>query len=123
MKVWLLIVGLSGSISAFAQSTIRGRISDAQQHLPSVTVLLFSADTTLVKGTATDSLGAFVLEQVIPGDYFLSASITGYSKFLSEKISIGKEPVILPDILLQESAIELGEVIIQSEKPPLEQEI
>jgi hypothetical protein len=123
MKVWLLIVGLSGSISAFAQSTIRGRISDAQQHLPSVTVLLFSADTTLVKGTATDSLGAFVLEQVIPGDYFLSASITGYSKFLSEKISIGKEPVILPDILLQESAIELGEVIIQSEKPLLEQEI
>ncbi len=123
MKSWLLITALLLSFfTSQSQLSIQGRVSDRQQNLPSVTVLLFNQDSILVKGVVTSAKGEFVFEQVVSGKYRISASMIGYSRFISPQIAIEKENIIIPDIVLEETATQLGEVVIEAEKPLFEQQ-
>ena len=82
IKRTILILIVCCPILTFGQANVRGKISDHQQNLPSATVLLLSADSTLVQGVVTDGVGEFVFENVSAGDYIISASMVGYAKFL-----------------------------------------
>ncbi len=125
MRTSLLILFLSCSlICCFGQSSIKGKITDRQQDLSSVTVLLLDSSTAMVKGVITDSVGEFIFENVDRGVYVISASMIGYADFLSPRISIpGGAHVIIPQITMEETATELSEVIIKAEKPFFEQQI
>lgn len=110
------------AISSSGQSHLKGKVTDGHTHLPSVTILLFTADSTLVKGVVTDTQGEFVFEQVNPGDYLITASMVGYTKFACQ-FSMNSEPFTLPDIFLKEETTELGEVVVSANKLQFDQKI
>ena len=108
---------------SFSQTSVEGKISDEAQNLPSVTVLLLNADSSIVQGVVTDSIGKFVFKNVLTGQYMISASMVGYSKFLSSGFNVQGESVIVPDIVLVEATIELNEVVVKEEKQRFDQKI
>jgi len=124
MKTWLFIlVSLGWVMCSFGQAFIKGRITNRQQNLPFATVLLLGPDSALVKEVVTDHAGEFIFENITPGHYLVSSTMVGYSKFFSKRISLMEKNIILPDIILEEAATELGEVKIRSAKPLFEQKI
>jgi len=123
MKLWLLITTLLCSfLHSMGQVSVQGRISDQQQNLPLATVLLLTQDSILIKGTITNEKGEFVFDQVNAGNYRISSTMVGYTKFISPPIAIGKENIILLDIQLEEITTWLNEAVVQAERPLFEQQ-
>ena len=123
MKTILLAMILSSIASqSFSQANIFGQISDRQQRLPSVTVMLVNVDSAVVKGVVTDSVGKFVIENIFPGHYIISASMVGYAKFVSP-IEVTNVNIALPSITLDDEATALHEVVVKGERQRFEQEI
>ena len=92
---------------------ISGRIKDANDKsaIIGATVLLMQ-DTVQIAGTTTDNSGKFTIDAG-NGDYILELSYIGYETIrmaltLNDNTHIG-------DILMQESATELGEVVVESQ--------
>ena len=111
------------ALVSFSQASVEGKISDKGQNLPSVTVLLLKADSSNVQGVVTDSIGKFLFKNVLAGRYMISASMVGYSKFLSSSFDVHGESVIVPDIVLEEVTIELNEVVVKEDKQRFDQKI
>lgn len=96
--------------SAYAQSTITisGRILDGQnQALPGASVFL--KGTTLGSLSAPD--GAFLIKNVPPGEYMLSASFAGYKK-TEQKISNSNQDVKNIQLKLFEDVLQMNEVVV-----------
>ncbi|MFP4094168.1 MAG: TonB-dependent receptor domain-containing protein [Cyclobacteriaceae bacterium] len=112
---------ISLSLPAQAQHNISGKIVDqAEQPVPFINVLLLSAsDSSLVKGTITDTTGHFSLERVKEGSYLLSAQMVGYESYFSPVMEVKKD-ASLPPIKVSESTTELGEVVVKATKPMIE---
>ena len=108
---------------SFSQTKVAGKISDEAQTLPSVTVLLLNTDSSIVQGVVTDSIGKFVFKNVLAGQYMISASMLGYSKFLSSSFNVQGESVVVPDIVLMEATLELNEVVVKEDKQRFDQKI
>lgn len=124
MKTILFILTLfCPVVYSFGQASIKGRVKDTQRDLPFVTVLLLGPDSSLVKGVVTDNEGRFVFENVLSGNYLIASSMVGYARFISQRISIAEKNIVLPDIILEEAATELNEVVVKAEKPLFEQQI
>ena len=123
MKISLFILALLCSICSFGQLSIKGTITDGQQNLPAVTDLLLGLDSAFVKGVVTDSTGEFIFKNVAPGYYLISASMVGYSRFFSLRISAEDENIIIGKIILEEAATELDEITLSGEKQLFDQKI
>ena len=123
MKTILLAMIFSSIAGqSFSQANIFGQISDRQQRLPSVTVMLLSIDSAVGKGVVTDSVGKFVIESIFPGHYIISASMVGYAKFVSP-IEVTNRNIALPSITLEDEPTALHEVVVKGERQRFEQEI
>ena len=92
---------------------ISGRIKDANDKsaIIGATILLMQ-DTAQIAGTTTDNSGKFTIDAG-NGDYILELSYIGYETIrmaltVNENTHIG-------DILMQEGATELGEVVVESQ--------
>lgn len=116
------ITYLAFSYTAFSQQQISGRIQDENGNaIPYANVLLMTvADSSLVKGTVTDTTGAFAIEKVANGNYLLSAQMVGYNSYFSEPFTLNDDHKHFPVIQLSESTTELGEVVVSSTKPMIE---
>ncbi len=72
----------AGSFTASAQqgtSEIGGKITDAQGGvLPGVTVVVVNEDTGLVREVTTGAGGHYLVSQIMPGRYRVSAKLTGF---------------------------------------------
>ncbi len=114
------------ALHASGQS-ITGRVQDsAGKPLPFVNVLLLnSADSTLVKGAASDEGGAYMIEGVSAGNYLLSATMIGYKKVFSAPIIFtnGHTKLLAPILALAEDAEQLKEVTVVAIRPFVEQQI
>jgi hypothetical protein len=124
MKIFLLLSALTfPGLCSFGQVSIEGKITDGRQTLPAVTVLLLELDSTVVKGIITDSNGEFIFENVASRDYLISASMVGYSGYLSPPIQVRDKNTILPNITLEEVSTKLEEVIVKADKQLFDQQI
>ena len=92
---------------------ISGRIKDANDKsaIIGATVLLMQ-DTVQIAGTTTDSNGKFTLN-ADTGDYILELSYIGYET-IRMALTVNANTHI-GDILMQEGATELGEVVVESQ--------
>lgn len=96
----------STEMPAAASGSINGIVIDSisKQGMQYTNVVLKSAqDSNIVSGTITDEKGAFALEQIPFGSYYLEINFIGYQKKTIEKLELNKENRVLA----------LGEQILQ----------
>src|SRR6266851_8950513 len=86
--VWILALGLCTARFSHAQvagATLSGTITDPQGGaIPNVMVSAKNAATGLATDTTTNSAGAYTIPNLIPGDYQVTVSATGFSSALAK---------------------------------------
>jgi hypothetical protein len=102
-------------ISANAQSELRGWVWDQRQAMPlpyAAVTLLSAADSALVAGEVADAHGEYLLRDIAPGRYLLSASALGYASVFVGPLNLfaNRPPLLLDTLMLSESAALLEEV-------------
>lgn len=109
MKDYLLLIILNLlCFGVFAQNgTLKGKVYADGQPLPSITLRLSGAGGA----TKTDGQGFYQFKNLSPGTYILSFSGLGYQS-QSQKITIKKEELILPDVLMLVNLSNLNEVVV-----------
>ena len=112
-SIFLAVLLCSAITAAANNAKISGRIKDANDKsaIIGATVLLMQ-DTVQIAGTTTDNSGKFTIDAG-NGDYILELSYIGYETIrmaltVNDNTHIG-------DILMQEGATELGEVVVESQ--------
>lgn len=108
------------TISGYAQTkSIRGRIvNNKGEKIEQATISLKGAkDSILVKGTATDVNGGYVLENVPQGEYVIHFSHMGYGPVFKDVIFKEKDIVVEDIILPFSSTIKIEEVNVKKSLP------
>ncbi|EJF10455.1 carboxypeptidase-like regulatory domain-containing protein [Pontibacter sp. BAB1700] len=128
-KVLLLVPLLCFIFTAASaqQATISGKVLEtANKPMGYANVLLLqAADSSLVKGTLSDESGAFLFEGIAVGRYKVVASMVGFgkSKAMEANVSSESEALKLNPIMMSQSATALKEVVIEAQKPLIEQHL
>lgn len=109
------------------QSSIRGRILLQDNSTPAAFIHLAlhnAKDSSLLKGTLTDSLGNFRFEGIRKGNFLLSlsASRSGKPDFIYS-ITADSTGANLGTLYMQEKYTKLTEVVVQARKPFLERHL
>ncbi|MCL2073698.1 MAG: TonB-dependent receptor [Marinilabiliaceae bacterium] len=123
-KVNLLITIGFCLINLQAQNQLTGIIKDGAgdgSPVPYATAALLQPDSTVITGTMANDDGRFVLTNVKEGDYILQVSFIGYEReYRNVNVPAQSD---LGDIFLSVSTNELGEVVVKSNRPLVEQRI
>jgi outer membrane cobalamin receptor len=99
-RVWIVFSLVVSPAFATIFGTVRGTITDAQQHpMSEARVVLTAQNSQWQQTTQTDSLGTFAFQGVPLGDYTLRADARGVAG-LRRKISITSGSVVRADLAL-----------------------
>jgi outer membrane receptor protein involved in Fe transport len=100
---------------------VQGSVVDKlKKGIPFCNIGAFSTkDSAYVSGATADDNGGFTLE-LAPGDYFLRITMMGYETGIVTVKKSDKKNIRLGDILLQEEAHNLDEVVIRTERDQME---
>lgn len=93
-------------------------------HLPikeAIVQLLQSKDSSLVKNEFSDDKGQVVFSELATSDYLVQINIMGYRPYLSPSISLN-EDYTYPDIILEQTELQLNEVAVVAKVPYVERE-
>ncbi|MCB0628686.1 MAG: TonB-dependent receptor [Saprospiraceae bacterium] len=106
------------------KAMVDGFVQDEQkQAVDFANVLLLNPkDTTLIKGTITDSAGYFAFEDLAEGTYLIQATMIGYKPVYSAvfELNAANHAFTLPKLQLNASATELSEIVVAAQKPFIE---
>ncbi len=118
--VMLLFTAL---ITSQSTHTITGQISDTNNEgIPFANVLLMKAvDSTLVKGSLTNENGAFTINEVPTGSYYVQGTYLGFQPSRTDNFEL-RSHMELPVIILSEGE-ELGEVVVRARRPLYTQKV
>lgn len=104
---------------AFSQEltqTVRGTIIDTDNKLPLIGTTVMILDSDPLIGTATDADGKFRLENVPIGRITLQLSYLGYESKTIPNIVVNSGKEVILNLNLQESVVNLDEVVIRSKR-------
>ncbi len=108
---------------AFAGTTgkIAGNVTDAKtgEALPFVNIIIEGTNL----GAATDIDGNYVILNIPPGKYNVKAQYIGYQAVLVENVSVSIDLTTKLDFTLNESAIELDEVVVQGSQNLIKKDV
>ena len=129
-QLFSLLIALVFSLAGLAQSPaarITGLVVDgSSKTLESATIALLNArDSSTIKFALASKTGQFTFEHVGLGNYIVSVSAVGHIKGFSELIEVkaGSSEIKLKTIELIPQSKTMGEVVITSKKPLIEQKI
>jgi hypothetical protein len=108
------VIPLLVSLSLFAQQptqSISGTVIDNASNSPLAFVNIVIQNTN--KGTATDSLGNFTLQNIAVGRYNIQVSMMGYEPLVLKEIQVTSGKEVFLNISLKENAASLTEVVIK----------
>ncbi|MCB0533875.1 MAG: TonB-dependent receptor [Saprospiraceae bacterium] len=107
--------------TSFAQ-TISGQIQQADgQPAEFATVLLYNAsDTSLAKGSVSDTYGKYEFDNIKAGRYFINANLVGAGKGALAVFDYAGGDKTLETLVLQEKSQELGTVTVVARRPVIE---
>jgi len=109
------------------QNKISGKVNgDHQKPIEYATIgLLNQKDSSLVKNTFTEANGTFLFNNIPSGNYLIRASAVGYKNIYSNGFIVDQtnNSVIIEELQLPSSGINLSGVSITSRKPLIEQKI
>jgi hypothetical protein len=127
MKQVICTVGIVGVLliaftGALAQSgKITGQVTDAEtgDPLPGVNVVI--EGTT--QGATSNAGGTYTIINVAPDTYTLRATFVGYADQVIEGVRVNIDLTTRVDIEMQEQAVGLDEVVVQSRQPVVRPDI
>ena len=123
MKKFFLstVLSLVAVCLGFSQHQITGKVLDDQQRAVDYAniLLLNPVDSSLVKGTLSDSSGYFIFEKVAPAEYLISVSFIGYNDYFTEVMKVNQD-VELASFRLSTNNAQLDEVVVKAKKPFIE---
>lgn len=125
MKTFILNLTLfCVSASVLAQSKISGKTTDADGNpIPYANVLILSQrDTSFVKGDMANASGEYAID-VKPGHYILRYSAMGFRTFESPAFLLTVSGKNFGNLVMEDEAQQLEEVVVQAEKPLFQQQI
>ena len=107
-----LIAILLTPIIAGTTGKIKGRVIDSlsKEPIPGCVIYLESTDY----GTLVDNDGYYFILNVSPGLYNLHSQIMGYNEYIIQNIEVNIDLTLTIDIELQESSLELSDIIVQA---------
>ena len=113
--LFILLISITISKSIIAQQNsgvISGRVynSKTNEGVPFATVQIWGTST----GVFTDSVGKFSLSGLKPGFVELRVSSVGFKPFISSAVMVTNSHQVTLDISLEESEINLGEVVVKA---------
>ncbi|MBC8753502.1 TonB-dependent receptor [Kordia sp. YSTF-M3] len=122
--IFILLLSFTKSVYGQTQETlvIKGSvISETNEPLPFVNVLLNTSEGILIKATITDSEGNFVIKDLKLAKYLLEVSFVGYETIQTE-VNIAKSTTVVAPIQMKVSTESLDQVTIVAEKPIIQVE-
>ncbi|MBC5991404.1 outer membrane beta-barrel family protein [Pontibacter cellulosilyticus] len=127
MKNLFLLLSLFVFTTAQAQqSSISGKVIDGENKAVGYAnvLLLKAADSSLVKGALSEDAGTFLFEGIAAGKYKVVASMVGQGKASSAVFTVNgtAETIKLEPILLKQAATNLKEVVVEGQRPLIEQQ-
>ncbi|MBA3271761.1 MAG: carboxypeptidase regulatory-like domain-containing protein, partial [Acidobacteria bacterium] len=105
----------SGSLlhAQTAPATIAGQVSDETGGvLPGATVVLRSATTNRERVVVTDANGRFTADQMLPGSYAVSVSLSGFESLTRDGVDVGDGGQVRVELVLRVSTLR-DEVIVR----------
>src|SRR4249919_332197 len=104
-----------------AQTNIKGTIKDSGgKPVQYVNVLLLkSFDSSLVKGTISDSSGEYSFENIEKGKYYITASLTGMEQVFTKvfEITPDKNEIDQGILYISNTNAQLKDVTVAAKKP------
>lgn len=110
MKLFFMLLACAFALPSFTQNQLSGKIISKQTGEPVSANIYFPK---LEKGTLADLDGNYTITHIPPGTFNVVYSALGYATH-SIKISFGREEQKIQDIILEETAVEMEEVIIST---------
>jgi len=107
---------VTNSISA--QYTIKGTVYSSKKEKIENTLITLEENAIIKKYAYTDENGEYKIAIKSKGEFFLSASALGFSKYI-EKILVDEKFIIQKDFFLEEKGYVLSEVIVEVNQPIL----
>ncbi|HET6243334.1 MAG: TonB-dependent receptor [Bacteroidetes bacterium] len=122
-KIYPLFIAFIPMLIFAQQADIKGKIMDEKDKLsvPGANILLISvSDTTVFKGTITDSDGRFEFKGENYGKYILRASFIGYD-FKETYVEANKSFVDIGTLVIKQSSILLKSIQVEETQVRVEQ--
>ena len=112
-----LLVG-AGISDAATTGKVQGTVRDAQsgEALPGANVVIDGTQ----RGAVTDANGFYVILLVDPGTYSMTGSMVGYDAQRQTDIRVQSDLTTTVDLQIREKTLELGEITVIAERPPVE---
>jgi len=122
MRTILLLLWITTSFSALAQSRVTGIVRNKEgQSLEAATILLHRQnDSTVIRSALTARSGAFTLDRVRAGSYFLSITSVGYADYTGETFQLDSGGSRTVTVSLTPAAKNLQAVSVVTKKPFVE---
>lgn len=122
LRLFILFVSLGAAQAAFGQkASIKGIVTDKQddQPLEYASVAVFNAkDSSLLGGVVTSAKGAFALEKLKPGNYYLRVVFMGYgTRYVGDIALTDGQQLNLGRVLLSRGSALLNEVSVSGARP------
>jgi iron complex outermembrane recepter protein len=124
--LFLILLVNTFFLSAQSKGIIKGRAIDSTSQKPvefASVALLASADSSIVQGAITDSLGLFTINNLPEGSYIITISSVEYQKVFKGPlvISVSKNELDLGDLSLVTDDKALAEFVVRGTKPVFQQ--
>ena len=119
----LVLLSTTGLAQVQSGASISGRIVDTNNEplTGAVAELRNAKDSSLAKASVTDAQGKFMLENVKAGNYFMKASLLGYTPYPGSVFSFeATQTKELPEIKLEASSVTLNAAEVTGIKPLIE---
>jgi len=97
MRSLVFFFFILNSYSAFSQTGVKGRLIDQTENTPLeyASVAIYElTDSTLLAGVVTDQEGAFTIEDIKPGSYYILTQFLGYESKKVPAITIRKNQLL-----------------------------
>ncbi len=101
--------------------SLKGRLISKQNGnaIEYATIVIYSSKDSTVAGRSTsDSNGLFIVQNLVPGRYYLEAHLIGFQKIAIKEIIVSNEnnPLDCGEIKMDDAYVELNDLVVEGER-------